>query len=91
LQVARLGRDVARLAQTIAAIGNVNAATDAAAGAIMARAAVEIAALNVRINGVGLADQVMVAEWGRELDALMEETVKLAAAASATAAERGGF
>jgi glutamate formiminotransferase/formiminotetrahydrofolate cyclodeaminase len=54
LRVARLSRDVARLARTITEIGNDNAVTDAAAGGIMARAAAQIAALNVKINGTGL-------------------------------------
>ena len=42
LRVARRSRDAARLAQTIAAIGNVNAATDAAVGTIMALSLIHI-------------------------------------------------
>jgi glutamate formiminotransferase / formiminotetrahydrofolate cyclodeaminase len=57
LHVARLARDVAKLAQTIATIGNRNAVTDATAGAILARAAVQIALLNVKINLVDLTKQ----------------------------------
>jgi len=91
LRVARLSRDVARLAQTITRIGNDNAVTDAAAGGIMARAAAQIAALNVKINGTSLKDRARAQAWQREVDALQEETASLAAEAVEIAATRGGF
>lgn len=91
LRVARLSQDVLRLAQTIAEIGNVNAATDAAAGALMARTAVQIAALNVRTNAVSLQDRELAAQWLAELDVLEAETGSIVEAVLATAAERGGF
>jgi glutamate formiminotransferase/formiminotetrahydrofolate cyclodeaminase len=91
LRVARLSRDAASLAQTIAAIGNVNAATDAAVGAILARAAVHGAGLNVKVNGAGLKDRALAAAWSAEVDALIEEVDQLARAAVAVAGERGGF
>jgi glutamate formiminotransferase/formiminotetrahydrofolate cyclodeaminase len=90
LRVARRSRDAARLAQTIAAIGNVNAATDAAVGAIMARAAVQAAGLNVKINGQGLQDRALADAWAAEVDALVAEVEQLAGAAVDTAGERGG-
>jgi glutamate formiminotransferase/formiminotetrahydrofolate cyclodeaminase len=91
LRVARLSRDAAALAQTIAAIGNVNAATDAAVGAMMARAAVQGAGLNVKVNGAGLKDRERAAAWAVEVDALIEEAEQLARAAVAVAGERGGL
>jgi glutamate formiminotransferase/formiminotetrahydrofolate cyclodeaminase len=91
LRVARLSRDAAALAQTIAAIGNVNAATDAAVGAIMARAAVHGAGLNVKVNGAGLKNRDLASAWTAEVDALIEEAEQLARAAIAVAEERGGL
>ena len=91
LRVVRLSRDAARLAQTIAAIGNVNAATDAAVGAIMARAAAEGAGLNVRINSIALKDRALAGAWRAEVEALLAEVATISAAAVATATERGGF
>ena len=91
LRVVRLSRDAARLAQTIATIGNVNAATDAAVGAIMARAAAEGAGLNVRINSIALKDRTLAEAWRVEVAALVAEVAEIAAAAVATATERGGF
>jgi glutamate formiminotransferase/formiminotetrahydrofolate cyclodeaminase len=91
LRVVHLSRDAARLAQTIATIGNVNAATDAAVGAIMARAAAEGAGLNVRINSIALKDRALADAWRAEVAALLAEVAEIAAAAVSTATERGGF
>jgi len=91
LRVARLSRDAARLAQTIATLGNANAATDAAVGAVMARAAVQGAGLNVMINGVSLKDRALAETWRAEVEALIAETEQLAAEALAIAARRGGL
>lgn len=90
LRVARRSRDAARLAQTIATLGNVNAATDAAVGAIMARAAVQAAGLNVKVNGASLQDRALADRWAAEVDALVAEVEQLATAAVAAAGERGG-
>ncbi len=91
LRVVHLCREAARLAQTIATIGNVNAATDAAVGAIMARAAAEGAGLNVRINSIALKDRARAEAWRAEVAALLAEVNDIAVAAVATATERGGF
>jgi len=91
LTVARRSRDAAEIAVSITAIGNANAVTDAAGAAVMARAAVQIAAMNVRINGVGLRNQSLAQAWHEELTTLEAETERLAAQAVATAADRGGF
>ena len=91
LRVARLSRDVAVLAQTITEIGNVNAVTDAAAAAYMAQAAVQAAALNVRVNGVGLNDQTLKNRWADEVTALVTETSQITEKVAAIASKRGGF
>jgi glutamate formiminotransferase / formiminotetrahydrofolate cyclodeaminase len=91
LRVARLSLEAARLAQTIAQVGNLNAVTDAAAGALLARAAVQAAALNVRINAVGLADKAQAQELKQQAEALAEEAEAVVTAVTTAAAARGGF
>ena len=91
LNVARLSRDVVALAATIAEVGNVNAVTDAAAGGIMARAAVQVAALNVKINAAGVKDRALVENWLQELAGIEAEVNEAAEAIVNTAAARGGF
>jgi len=91
LQTARLSRDAAQLAHKMAKIGNVNAVTDGTAGVILAHAAVQTAALNVKINAVGLQNQTLAQVWREEVDALEAETAVLVAETKQIAAERGGF
>jgi glutamate formiminotransferase/formiminotetrahydrofolate cyclodeaminase len=91
LQVVHLARDVLELARRIIEIGNENAVTDAAAGAIMARAAAEIAALNVKINGKSLKDRDQAKEWEQELGAVLDDVSRLSTATTRIAADRGGF
>lgn len=91
LRVARLSRDVAQLAQSVTRLGNVNAVTDSASAAIMARAAVQAAALNVKVNVVGLRDQAMAQRLRTEVEALEAELDMLATETVSTAAERGKF
>lgn len=91
LQVARLSREVARLARQVAEDGNSNSVTDAAAGAILARTAVQIAAINVKINAKALKDQHLAQGWRKELAEIESETGTLVTAATNAAAERGGY
>src|SRR5574341_797321 len=63
----------------VATQGNVNAASDAAAGAYMALAAVEAAALNVLINLQSLEDQASAVRIRDEINILRERARKLAA------------
>lgn len=91
LRVVRLSHEAAQLAHTIATIGNVNAATDAAVGAIMARASVHGAGLNVKVNGAGLKNRELAAAWSAEVDRLIEAAENIANATTATAQERGGL
>lgn len=91
LRVARLSREVALMAQSVTQVGNINAVTDSATAAIMARAAVQAAALNVKVNGVGLKDRELAARWREEVEALEAEMSLLVEEITATAAARGKF
>lgn len=91
LRVARLSAQAAQLAKQMAEVGNVNAATDAAAGGIMARAAVQVASLNVKTNAVTLRDQALAQSWRDELARLEAEVAALAEEITQIAARRGGF
>lgn len=91
LRVARLSRDASKLAKTIATIGNVNAATDAAVGTIMARAAVHGAGLNVKINSVNLKNRELADRWAAEVVSLIAEAEELSQSTIAIAKERGGL
>jgi glutamate formiminotransferase/formiminotetrahydrofolate cyclodeaminase len=91
LRVARLSAQAAHLAKQMAEVGNVNAATDAAAGGIMARAAVQVASLNVKTNAVTLKDQTLAQAWRDELAQLEAEVASLVAEITQIAARRGGF
>ena len=91
LDVAQLSLETAELAAKIARAGNISAATDAAAGALMAQAAVQAAALNVRVNASGLNDRVLANTLREQIDALEERVAAITSAAVAAAAERGGY
>ncbi len=91
LRVAELSLQAAELAAAMAKSGNVNAVSDAAAGALMAEAAVQAAGLNVKINAVGMKDQALAEEMRQKVTRLEDEVRRVAAVAKAAAAERGGF
>jgi formiminotetrahydrofolate cyclodeaminase len=67
LHTAQLCLQALDLIHFVAANGNVNALSDAASGAYMARAAIDAAGMNVRINAASLEDKAMaqksVADW----------------------------
>jgi len=65
--------------------------TDGAAGGIMARAAAQIAALNVRVNATALKDQELAAKWQEELAAIEQSIDSMTNEIQEIAAERGGF
>lgn len=91
LQVMRMSKSVATLALEMATIGNVNAATDIASAGFMARAASQIAELNVRINMSSLKDQDKAAAFNEEASALREEISALTDEITQVAARRGGY
>ncbi len=67
LKVARDAVATMNLAIIAAEVGNINAMSDAASGAFMARAAIDAAGMNVRINAASLDDKAVaqkyVADW----------------------------
>jgi glutamate formiminotransferase/formiminotetrahydrofolate cyclodeaminase len=73
LLTARLCLDAIALAATAAELGNRNSASDAGVAALAARAGVEGAALNVRINLAGIADADFTAKAARSAAALEAE------------------
>ncbi len=64
--VMQLCYDSMEVAEAMAEIGNPNSVTDAAVGALAARAGVRGAFLNVRINAAGLEDKARVAKFLEE-------------------------
>ncbi len=70
LATARACVSVLELAVTACRHGNRNASSDGVVAALMAQAALEGAARNVRINLAGIKDATYCAEMGREVDAL---------------------
>jgi glutamate formiminotransferase/formiminotetrahydrofolate cyclodeaminase len=77
LEVARKAVQVIELAEDVAKVGNLNAISDAASGAAMARAALTAAGYNVRINVASLDDksagESLLAEL-RDLEARASES-----------------
>ncbi|MCB9437596.1 MAG: glutamate formimidoyltransferase [Anaerolineales bacterium] len=71
------GLEALRLAEVAARLGNKNAATDAAVGALMIVAAIEGAALNVRVNLVDLADHPRAQELQQSVVSMIEQTYQL--------------
>ncbi len=78
MSVARACVDVLELAGAAAARGNVNAASDAATAVHMARAAIESAGMNVRVNAAGLEDKASAERQAQELKELRMRAAALA-------------
>lgn len=91
LRVAQWSLEVAKLAHRIAQIGNVNAVSDAAAGVMMAQAAVRTAVLNVKINSVNLKNRQLAETWKMDGNALEQEVAVVVDATTTVVAQRGGF
>lgn len=69
--------EVARLSETSAVIGNVGAVSDAGVAVLLAEAAAQSAALNVKINVNSIEDQEFSqAKWAR-IQEILEETAVL--------------
>jgi glutamate formiminotransferase/formiminotetrahydrofolate cyclodeaminase len=91
LNVAQLASELAELSYAVTEKGNINAVTDAAAACIMARAAVQIATLNVKVNSSSMNDQELAKVWQGELAELDAKTASFADKIITLASERGGF
>jgi len=68
LKVAEKSLEVLSLVKVVAEKGNVNSITDAGVGALMAKAALEGAIFNVRINITGLEDAAFVKKLSTEIE-----------------------
>ena len=84
LETARLCLETIRLTQRVAEKGNRNSASDAGVAALMARAGVEGAALNVLINLSSMTDDRFTGECRRQVDGLLTEARHLCDAVQAT-------
>ena len=76
------------LAVRAAALGNLNAITDAGSAAAMARAAIVAASLNVQVNVQSLAEEAVAQGWLDELSQIQTEAEALCAQMAQTLAER---
>jgi glutamate formiminotransferase/formiminotetrahydrofolate cyclodeaminase len=91
LAVAQKAVTVMALAERVVALGNLNAISDGASAAAMARAAITSAGYNVRINLAGLADKTGGEQLITQLETLEEKAVKLEKNVRKLIQERGGF
>ncbi|UCB58534.1 MAG: glutamate formimidoyltransferase [Thermoplasmatales archaeon] len=76
LETAMTCAEVLDVALVVAQKGNVNSITDAAVSAIMAKAGVEGAILNIRINLGSIKDEKFVKEMSTDLEKLLKCTSK---------------
>ena len=70
LKVAKKSAEVLELAAKISSIGNTNALSDVGVAGNLAIAALQSAALNVKVNASGLTDGELVERWRDELEKL---------------------
>ena len=91
LSVARKAVSVMALAERTVALGNLNAISDGASAAAMARAALASAGYNVHINLAGLADKAAGEDLLSQLMTLEEKADVLEKKVRKSIKERGGF
>ncbi len=89
--VCRQALEVLQLAERVAQMGNKNAVSDAAVAALMASAAIEGAALNVRINLMDLQDQERAEQMHQELASILAQAHEIRARTLAYAEQRSGL
>lgn len=91
LETARMAAQVIELAEIAAGQGNLNAISDGATGAALARAALTGAGYNVRINVNSLSDPSMGADLVEEVRRLEHRAAEVEAAIRRHLVERGGM
>ncbi len=91
LTVARLSLEAMQLAEQVALQGNRNAASDAASAGLIGLAAVESAALNVRVNAASLADADMAARYRNDIGAIVTQARAVRDRVVHAAEERAGI
>ena len=77
LRVAEAATEVARLCLPAAEQGNPNAVSDAGVAVVMAEAAAQAAALNVKINLAWIEDGTFKGETWARIEAILSETARL--------------
>ena len=80
-----------QLALRAAELGNINAVSDAGSAAAFAKAAMEGAGLNVRINLLGLEKELDPAHMLTELNTLEKQAEDLSVSLRRVMTERGGL
>jgi glutamate formiminotransferase/formiminotetrahydrofolate cyclodeaminase len=91
LDVAANALRVIELANEVAEFGNVNAVTDAGSAGVMAYAAIQAAAMNVRVNADSLEDEEASEGWRDKILALEKQATDLKARIGAMVAQRAGI
>ena len=91
LAVSRQAVEVLKLSVAVARAGNVNAISDAASGAALARAALTGSSLNVRINCPNLQDQPAAQAFIAEINRLDAQAQALEEELRTALAERGNL
>lgn len=76
-EIAEKCLEVARISETSAEIGNVGAVSDAGVAVLLAEAAAQSAALNVKINVNSIEDRGFAGEKWSRITAILEETAEL--------------
>ena len=89
MKVAHKAVNALEMAVILAQLGNLNAISDAASSAALARASLTGAGLNVRINCLNLADQTPVPGFLAEVNALEGQATENEAALKTSLVERG--
>jgi glutamate formiminotransferase/formiminotetrahydrofolate cyclodeaminase len=76
LEVLTIAEEAVRLSGQVAEIGNTNALSDAATGAVTANAAAKAAYFNIRINMTGMEDAEFALEINTKADLLLQSVQK---------------
>jgi formiminotetrahydrofolate cyclodeaminase len=77
-EVLEIAMEAVELSSRIARIGNINALSDAATGAVTANAAAKAAYFNVRINLQGIDDKSAVSKMIQEADVILLNVNRMA-------------
>jgi glutamate formiminotransferase/formiminotetrahydrofolate cyclodeaminase len=91
MQVAQWSVTVLALCERVAAIGNINAITDAGSAGAMAMASIRSAGYNVKINLADLTDEVTIERLQIQINQIEQRAAKLEDQLLATIKERGGI
>jgi len=91
LEVVGMALQALQLAVQAAELGNPNALSDAGTAAALAKASLQGAALNVRINAAALPNNAQAIKYLDQLKGLENQAAELEAQAAQHVAQRGGF